>query len=38
MTGPKIARRSLLAGAAAAAAAPATSLFAPLAHAADNDA
>ena len=38
MTGPKIARRSLLAGAAAAAATPATSLFAPLAHAADNDA
>lgn len=38
MTGPKIARRSLLAGAAATAAAPATSLFAPLTHAADNDA
>lgn len=38
MTGPKIARRSLLASAAATAAAPATSLFAPLAHAADNDA
>ena len=38
MTGPKIARRSLLASAAATAAAPATSLFAPLAHVADNDA